>query len=92
YANHGWLDTHHTFSFASYFDYKLQGFGSLRVINEDIVQPTTGSGTHPHREFEIFSYIISGPISIAQYMKEVLTSSLSGYYMVGDVFGRQGDF
>src|SRR3954447_15778783 len=59
YANHGWLDTHHTFSFADYFDSNYQSFGSIRVINEDVVQPNSGFGTHPHREFEIFSYIIS---------------------------------
>ena len=62
YANHGWLDTHHTFSFADYFDPKYQVFGSMHVINEDIVQPNSGFGTHPHREYEIFSYIISGEL------------------------------
>ncbi|CAG8440235.1 7160_t:CDS:2 [Ambispora gerdemannii] len=62
YANHGWLDTHHTFSFASYYDPEFEGFGSLRVINEDKVDPQSGFGTHSHREFEIFSYIISGEL------------------------------
>ncbi|KAG9293284.1 hypothetical protein G9A89_007530 [Geosiphon pyriformis] len=62
YANHGWLDTHHTFSFANYYHPNFQGFGSLKVINEDIVAPTKGFGTHSHREFEIFSYIISGEL------------------------------
>ncbi|CAG8453935.1 12711_t:CDS:2, partial [Ambispora leptoticha] len=62
YANHGWLDTHHTFSFASYYDSQFQGLGSLRVINEDKVEPQSGFGTHSHREFEIFSYIISGEL------------------------------
>ncbi len=62
YANHGWLDTHHTFSFASYYDPKYVEFGALRVINEDIVQPQKGFGTHSHSEFEIFSYIISGEL------------------------------
>ncbi|KAG9307056.1 hypothetical protein G9A89_016884 [Geosiphon pyriformis] len=62
YANHGWLDTHHTFSFANYYHPDFQGFGSLRVINEDIVAPSEGFGTHSHREFEIFSYIISGEL------------------------------
>ncbi|RGB34220.1 RmlC-like cupin domain-containing protein, partial [Rhizophagus diaphanus] len=61
-ANHGWLDTHHTFSFADYYDPNYKGFGALRVINEDIVQPNNGFGTHPNREFEIFSYIISGEL------------------------------
>ncbi|RIB14620.1 pirin domain-containing protein [Gigaspora rosea] len=71
YANHGWLDTHHTFSFASYYDYDFQGFGSLKVINEDIVQPATGFGAHPHREFEIFSYIISGELQHKDSMGNV---------------------
>ncbi|GBC06499.1 hypothetical protein RclHR1_06890003 [Rhizophagus clarus] len=62
YANHGWLDTHHTFSFADYYDPNYKGFGALRVINEDIVQPSNGFGTHPHRGYEIFSYIISGEL------------------------------
>ncbi|CAI2176152.1 18169_t:CDS:2 [Funneliformis geosporum] len=61
-ANHGWLDTHHTFSFANYYDPNYEEFGALRVINEDIVQPQKGFGTHSHREFEIFSYIISGEL------------------------------
>ena len=61
-ANHGWLNTHHTFSFASYYDNRYDGFGRLRVLNEDIVQPKTGFGTHPHREYEIFSYIINGEL------------------------------
>ncbi|RKP12983.1 pirin domain-containing protein [Piptocephalis cylindrospora] len=61
-ANHGWLDTHHTFSFADYYDSRFNGFGALRVLNEDVVQPSTGFGRHPHREFEIFSYIISGEL------------------------------
>ncbi|KAI9229358.1 MAG: putative pirin domain protein [Piptocephalis tieghemiana] len=61
-ANHGWLDTHHTFSFADYYDSRFNGYGSLRVLNEDVVQPSTGFGRHPHREFEIFSYIVSGEL------------------------------
>ena len=61
-ANHGWLNTHHTFSFASYYDHRYDGLGRLRVLNEDIVQPKTGFGTHPHREYEIFSYIINGEL------------------------------
>jgi hypothetical protein len=61
-ADHGWLKTFHTFSFASYNDNKHEKFGSLRVINEDRVEPRTGFGTHSHREFEIFSYIVSGEL------------------------------
>jgi len=61
-ADHGWLKTFHTFSFASYHDIQHQAFGSLRVINEDRVAPKTGFGTHSHREFEIFSYVVAGEI------------------------------
>ncbi|CAG8568257.1 3894_t:CDS:2 [Paraglomus brasilianum] len=70
-ANHGWLNTHHTFSFASYYDYRYDGLGRLRVLNEDIVQPKTGFGTHPHREYEIFSYIISGELEHRDSMGNV---------------------
>ncbi|TFK51969.1 RmlC-like cupin [Heliocybe sulcata] len=73
-ADHGWLRTFHTFSFASYSDWSHEQFGCLRVINEDRVEPRTGFGTHPHREFEIFSYLIHGEIQHGDSMgnKEVL--------------------
>ncbi|KAG9004015.1 hypothetical protein FRB94_002724 [Tulasnella sp. JGI-2019a] len=61
-ADHGWLKTFHTFSFADYWDPKFQQFGSLRVINEDRVEKSKGFGTHSHREMEIFSYIVGGEL------------------------------
>lgn len=85
-ADHGWLQSAHTFSFGSYFDPRHQGHGNLRVLNDDTVAPGKGFGTHGHRDMEIISYVLDGELAHKDSMGTGSDGSeASGIVRPGDV-------
>ncbi|MDR1978241.1 MAG: pirin family protein [Synergistaceae bacterium] len=84
-ASHGWLDSHFHFSFDQYYNPANVQFGVLRVLNDDVVQPGSGFGTHPHKNMEIISYVVTGELTHADSMKneETLTRGQVQYMSAG---------
>jgi redox-sensitive bicupin YhaK (pirin superfamily) len=81
-ANFGWLDSRHTFSFGQYHDVAHCGFGALRVINQDVVAPGRGFPMHPHRDFEIYSWILSGALAHADTTGARATITAGGLQLI----------
>ena len=85
-ADHGWLTSHHSFSFAEYMDPAHMGFGNLRVLNDDTIAPGTGFGTHGHRDMEIVSYVLAGALAHQDSMGNgTAAGANSGVIRPGDV-------